>query len=222
MSIKAVIFDLDDTLYPEIEYVKSGCKAISAIIAYGDVAMEKEFNDSFEKIVAQSPFDIIDRFCEVYNDKHFDKSYLLDIYRHHRPEIKLYDDVIPCLEKLKTLGIKLALLTDGRPEGQRNKIDALGISQYFDKIVITDELGGVEFRKPDIRAYEIICKDLQIVLGDVIAVGDNVKKDFGVQHYGAKTVCIERKDKVRNDGSLLSKKTVKIAELYELLALLYK
>lgn len=219
MSIKAVIFDLDDTFYPEIDYVISGCKAISAVIAKGDKTIEHKFNDAFDKIVAQSPFGVIDKFCEVYNDKHFNKGYLLEIYRNHKPEIKLYDDVIPCLEKLKTSSVKLALLTDGRPEGQRKKINALGIAQYFDYIVITDELGGIEFRKPNIRAYEIICNKLQIALCDVMVVGDNIQKDFSAQDYGAKAVYIERKDKIHNDGEL-SNNTVKIKDLYTLLTLL--
>ena len=166
--IKAVIFDLDDTLCPEIEYVKSGFKAIS-----------KEFKD--EKL-----FDLLyslfksDR-ANVYQRAGFSNEEIkkcIEIYRNHKPELTLSKDARDVLLYLKSLGIKLGIITDGRPEGQRNKIEALGLSEYVDCIIVTDELGGVEFRKPNTKAFKIMKEKLSVEFREMIYVGDNPIKDF--------------------------------------------
>lgn len=195
--IKAVIFDLDDTLYPEIDYVKSGCNAIAYELAGKYVVKVQEYINTFNNLISQSPFGVIDRFCEVYSEKHFDKNLLLSIYRSHKPDIQLYDDVVPCLESLKKKEIKLALLTDGRPEGQRNKISALGIEKFFDMIVVTDEMGGIEYRKPNTFAYKLICDKFGVDFKDCLAVGDNLKKDFEIGDYGMKTIYLIRNNQIQ-------------------------
>lgn len=56
-------------------------------------------------------------------------------------EIELYDCARNLILCLKNKGIKLGTITDGRPEGQHNKIIALGLDGLVDDIIITDELG---------------------------------------------------------------------------------
>lgn len=76
------------------------------------------------------------------------------------------------------------MITDGRPNGQRAKIKALGIGDLFDKIIITDELGGIEYRKPSPVAFELMQKELSIdtlnpiPFNKMCYVGDNIHKDF--------------------------------------------
>lgn len=60
------------------------------------------------------------------------------------------------IRNLKCKGIKVGIITDGRPEGQRNKIKALGLEELVDDIIITDELGGIQFRKPNDISFRII------------------------------------------------------------------
>lgn len=192
--VKAVIFDLDDTLYPEREYVSS-CARAAAVHAAGDDAEKREqYEREMSDIVQASPFGVIDRFCE--NHEGAAKSELLDVYRAHVPEISLYDDVLPCISELKKRGIKLGLLTDGRPTGQRNKILSLGLSEFFDGIIVTDELDeDLHYRKPDRRAYDMLCAELGVSADDadkVLVVGDNPKKDFVVGKHGYITVRVLR------------------------------
>ena len=73
---------------------------------------------------------------------------------------------------------KLGLITDGRPAGQRAKIKALGIENLFDCIIVTDELGGVEYRKPNGKAFELMSKEFGVPYDEMVYVGDNIKKDF--------------------------------------------
>ncbi len=190
--IKAVVFDLDDTLYPERDYVLSGARAAAIYAAGGDGDREKEYVRAAEEI-AQSPFGVIDGFCEKFPDGGFDKAELLNVYRNHAPEIEPYADALPCLDALRERGIKLALLTDGRPTGQRNKITALGIADKFDKILITDELDeDLHYRKPDRLAYGMLCAELGVKPEETAVVGDNPKKDFLIGQSGYVTVRVMR------------------------------
>ena len=80
------------------------------------------------------------------------------------------------LLRLKT-NKKLGLITDGRVEGQKAKIAALGIDKLFDKIIITDELGGVEFRKPNAKAFELMKEYFSSDYKKMCYIGDNLLKD---------------------------------------------
>ncbi|MDQ9892435.1 HAD hydrolase-like protein, partial [Acinetobacter baumannii] len=64
------------------------------------------------------------------------------------PEITLYDGVANLILELKNKGIKVGIITDGRVSGQKKKLQALGLDKMVDDIIITDELGGIQFRKP--------------------------------------------------------------------------
>ena len=74
--------------------------------------------------------------------------------------------------------IKIGIITDGRPEGQRNKIQALGLEELVDDIIITDELGGIQFRKPCDIAFRIMQTRWRLHTDEIVYVGDNVTKDF--------------------------------------------
>lgn len=170
-KIKGVIFDLDDTLYSEKEYVKSGYKAVSDYLGGG---YEEKLWLYFE---AGKP--AIDELLKELGRER-EKENVLKIYRFHKPDIHLYSNVIGMIENLKEKGIKVGIITDGRPEGQKNKIAALGLSELINKddIIITDELGGIQFRKPCDIAFRIMIARWRMNPADVVYVGDNSAKDF--------------------------------------------
>lgn len=105
------------------------------------------------------------------------KAECLEAYRFQKPDICLYDGVNELLERLKH-NYKLGLITDGRPEGQKAKIKALGLDKYFDEIIITDELGGIDFRKPNPRAFQILAERFREEYNRMCYIGDNIHKDF--------------------------------------------
>lgn len=170
---RVVIFDLDDTLYPEKGYVKSGYAAIAR--------HHSEIPDMAQKLFEafEGGKQAINHVLE--NEGIFSEQAVkecLDIYRNHQPDITLYTDAKALLEALCKSGVRLGMITDGRPEGQRAKIKALGIEKYFEKIIITDELGGVEYRKPNTAAFEKMQSFFDVPYEDMVYVGDNPKKDF--------------------------------------------
>lgn len=168
-GIEAVIFDLDDTLYPEKEYVKSGFRKISE--QFNMPELEAELLQAFER--GGKPIDDVFNARGIINLK--DEA--LHVYRFQKPAIRLFDGVEGMLKRLYK-SYKIGIITDGRPEGQHAKIDALGLESKVDEIIITDELGGIEYRKPNPAAFILMQKKLGTPFEKMIYVGDNPKKDF--------------------------------------------
>lgn len=169
-KVKAVVFDLDDTLYNEIDYVKSGYRAVAKLLEMP--AAEARLWEAFQKGLPA-----IDTVLEE-NGWESRKAECLAAYRSHMPDIRLNPGVKVLLEDLRDRGIKTAILTDGRPEGQRNKLAALGLEALVDSVLITDELGGAQFRKPCDIGFRILQKRLGVPFGQMLYVGDNPQKDF--------------------------------------------
>lgn len=97
------------------------------------------------------------------------------------------------IEGLKKKGIKVGIITDGRPEGQRNKIEALDLD--VDDVIITDELGGTQFRKPCDIAFRIMKMRWKLNPADIVYIGDNPVKDFQApQQLGMRSIYYNNKD----------------------------
>lgn len=183
-QIKGVIFDLDDTLYSEKEYVRSGYKAVSEYL--GGKYEEKLWSYFEEGKPA------IDEMLKEIG-REVEKAEVLKVYRSHKPDIHPYSGVAEMIAELKAKGIKVGIITDGRPEGQRNKLDALGLD--VDDVIITDELGGIQFRKPCDIAFRIMATRWRLNPADVVYVGDNPAKDFqALQQLGMRSLWFKNAD----------------------------
>ena len=190
-KVKGVIFDLDDTLYSEKEYVRSGYKAVSDYLGGG---YEDRLWSFFE---AGKP--AIDELLKEIG-REGEKDAALNIYRFHKPEIHLYPGAARMIEDLKKRDIKVGIITDGRPEGQRNKIEALGLN--VDDVIITDELGGVQFRKPCDIAFRIMLTKWRLNPADAVYVGDNPVKDFQApRQLGMKSLWFKNEDGLYSDAA---------------------
>lgn len=166
--LDAVVFDLDDTLYSEKEYVRSGFDAISKY--YNIPNLSDDLWKSFER--GEKAINVV--FNNLNMLKEIETA--LRVYRFHKPKISLYPGVAEMLSHISRRK-KIGIITDGRPEGQRNKLEALGLIDSF-PFIITDELGGVEYRKPCSRAFIDMKNKLECDYCKIAYVGDNVNKDF--------------------------------------------
>lgn len=178
-ELSAVIFDLDDTLYSEKMYVRSGFRAIAQMLPDIQNVEERLWTFFQQKKIAINELLIEENlFSKELEMK------CLEAYRNNTPILTLYPDVKETLSAIKNKKKFLGMITDGRPNGQRAKINALGIEGLFDKIIITDELGGIEYRKPSPAAFELMQKELSLKMSNSVPfnrmcyVGDNVNKDF--------------------------------------------
>ena len=196
-DLRAVVFDLDDTLYSEKEYIRNGYREIARILP--DVPMvEDKLWDLFEQ--KKNAIDELLKNENIYTLEL--KQRCLHVYRNQKPLIHLYPGVREMLQKMHEDGLFLGMITDGRPEGQRAKIIALGLDSLFDEIIITDELGGKECRKPSPLAYELIRTKFNRSLpapllkySQMCYVGDNCRKDFiAPQKLGMRCIQFQNTD----------------------------
>ena len=133
-NIKVVAFDLDDTLYLEKDYIKSGLLHISKVIEEIYKLNHGKSYITLLSLFEKSSSKVFNRFFE-------------NEYRSHKPLIKFCDDVMKTIKYLKIHKYKIGIITDGFKQAQRNKLEALNAYEIFDEIIITDELGR-EFWKP--------------------------------------------------------------------------
>lgn len=179
MKTKTVVFDLDDTLAPEIDYLKS---AFGAIAQRLDPGNDKLFAEMLEwQRSRQNVFGLLEeRFQHVTIDD------LKQMYRHHVPDFSHLSHVRVLLQHLKTEGNFLGLITDGYAITQRNKLRALQIEELFDLIVISEEFGSEKPAEANYRAFERFNTDAYFY------IGDNTAKDFITPNQlGWTTICLE-------------------------------
>lgn len=178
--ITTVIFDLDDTLYNEIDYCKSGFTAVADFLASSTNANDsqvifqslwKQFNTGNRTRTFNIALSQIGMTC---NDTLI--AELVKTYRNHTPQITLPADSADVISQL-TGKYTLALLTDGFMPAQQLKLQALGIEKYFKTIVYT-ELLGREFWKPSPVGFAKIMSDLNEKPQNLCYVADNETKDF--------------------------------------------
>ena len=172
-GFSAVIFDLDDTLYAEKDYVKSGYAEIAHHYPQIDNMAQKLWA-AFEN--GKKAIDYVLSQESLFTPENL--AHCVALYRNHQPQITAYPQAMYLLNLLRAKNIGLGLITDGRPEGQRAKIAALQLAPYFEKIIITDELGGISFRKPNPEAFIQMQRHFNVPFGQMVYVGDNPKKDF--------------------------------------------
>lgn len=189
-GLEAIIFDLDDTLYGEKEYIRSGYRAVAKCIPQVEMA-EKKLWDAFER--GKPAIDEVLKVEGICTEEKQQRC--LNVYRYHVPEIHLYEGVVEMLKQIRNSGLKIGIITDGRPEGQRAKIKALNLKEFVDAIIITDELGDITYRKPCETAFKRMRKYLNIEFTKMCYVGDNIKKDFiAPEKLGMKTVWFKNRN----------------------------
>lgn len=177
--MRAVLFDLDDTLYPEIEYVKSGFGAVArylgARVAFDAEVLLDRMLALLQRDGRGKVFDTLLDELGIYMPQRV--SLLLYLYRSHRPVIRLYDDAQITLRELRQHGLQIGIITDGMGAVQRRKVAALGLNRLTDIILCTDELGR-EYWKPSLVPYQVALEYLDVEPAEAAYVGDNPQKDF--------------------------------------------
>jgi len=178
--VTTVIFDLDDTLYDEADYCKSGFEAVTDFLADLPQAppAERILDCLWKQFTAGNrtkTFNAALRELGISFDDNLIQT-LIKTYRNHIPKIKLpadSKDILCRLSKKYTL----ALLTDGFLPAQELKVRALGIEKYFETIIYTEQLGR-EFWKPSPAGFEKLMQSLNAKPENTVYVADNEQKDF--------------------------------------------
>lgn len=184
MKKKVFVFDLDDTLYKEIDFLKSAYREIADWLS-----ASFHVSDAYDYMLScyQRGENVFLNTNEKYNLQ-IELSEYLTRYRGHVPHISLLEEVRQVLYQLKIENDVLGIITDGREITQSNKIAALGLEEYIQRenCIISECFG---YSKPALEAYLFF----QNKYPDCIYyyIGDNMEKDFiAPNKLGWTTVCL--------------------------------
>ncbi len=186
-----LVFDVDDTLYLERDFVKSGFDAVGRWLEaeHGLQGLAAAAWGMFEEGHRQNIFNVSLPLIGGKVDAVLIGE-LVEIYRHHHPDIKLEPDAKRCLERLGWSGC--AAITDGYAETQQRKVDALQLDRYCSAVVRTG-VWGRDFWKPHPRSFEWIQEHVGRPHETLTYIGDNPAKDFiGARKLGWKTIRLRR------------------------------
>ena len=188
-----VVWDVDDTLYLERTYVRSGFQAVSAHLeaTRGVEGFSSLAWSAFERGVRGTIFNIALEGMKV--DVNPDLiGELVKVYRHHLPEISLLPDARAAMDACAREGLGMAVITDGPLPSQRAKVLALELETFAEPVICTSAL-GVGFGKPHPKAFEMIAKHHQAKGSELVYVADNPLKDFiAPRSLGWRTIRLRR------------------------------
>ena len=171
------IFDLDDTLYDERQYVESGLMAVAVYVekTWG-VNQQSGLNELISLLDNNGRGQIFNDYLAMHGipATKVNVRACISAYRLHKPTLSIPK---AHLALLKGLPLPLYLVTDGNKVVQANKVNALSISHYFKRVFITHRF-GVKHAKPSTYCFEKIKHAEQCQWQDMVYVGDNPAKDF--------------------------------------------
>lgn len=210
MLKKVVVFDLDDTLYKEIDFLKSGYKKVAEFVARQNGCDARAIYDQLLKWYYNGE-NAFARLNEEYGLGNPVNEYL-DIYRYHHPTITLSDETKDILSKLIEENVVLGIITDGREITQKQKVEALELGKWIplEMVMINEKK---KYFKPNHWSFDrmmLKCFENGIDADATFYyVGDNTEKDFlAPNQLGWDTVCLE------NNGNNIHQQSFDLADAY--------
>jgi putative hydrolase of the HAD superfamily len=189
-----LVFDLDDTLYPERDYALGGFRAAAdfATATWGLADLAPEMTRLLDTGMLGKLFGEVLRGVKP-NATDADLAAFVRAYGAHKPRLKLFPDAEVILERYREQG-PLGLITDGHAKTQMSKVTALGLTERFHSIIYTGALGpDRQFHKPHPRAFELTEHAIGKPGDRFVYVGDNPSKDFAAPNArGWMTVYVSR------------------------------
>ena len=177
--VRAVVFDLDDTLYRERDYARSGFRAVGEALRrrLGTAAGYEAW--MWRRFAAGRRVDMFDALSRRFR-LHLTArqiAELVRLYRRHRPEIRPCRGVPDLLRALRRRRRRVGLLSDGFLPAQQLKLDALALEPLLDAVMFTERLGRGAW-KPSKRGFQAIRRALGKPHAACAYVADNPAKDF--------------------------------------------
>lgn len=230
MSLRAVLFDIDDTLFPTTKFAgRARRRAVDAMVHAGlDVDPEAAYAE-LEEVVRE--------FSSNYGH-HFDKLVLrlgarlkpgvhpaiviasgICAYHAAKEHIRPYPDAVRALAALSTSGLQRGVVTNGLTVKQAEKLVRLGLERAFspNAIFISEELGVA---KPHPKIFSIACESLGIRPAEALYVGDHPAKDIDPAHEAGLHTCLRRGEGRHGDEAAVHPPEFAVDTLDELVTIL--
>ncbi len=189
--LHAVIFDLDDTLYPERSYVLSGFHAVARWVEQAlSIPKEKTARDleaMYRQGVRGHTFEVWLDQQGVDGQRDELVERMVSVYREHQPALTPFDGIPAMLGEVGRW-CKLGLISDGHLAVQQRKWESLHFNEAFHTVVFSD-IFGRQYWKPSHVPFEAALRTLDVAPEAALYVGDNPAKDFlGARQLGMKTI----------------------------------
>lgn len=189
--IKLIIFDLDNTLYPEAQYFYYLLIEAERKL---DVKQKVDINiDSIESLVTRRHKDILSHIFKLFfltdpsNEEH---QILFDLYCDLKCELSLYQDAIEIIKELNKRKIQVALLSNGIFKVQNNKVKLLNLDKMVDKVFILD---SKDYQKPHGKSFKSVLINFNVKPEEAIMVGDDPINDIeGAKKVGLRTYRVKK------------------------------
>jgi len=197
MQIKAVLFDLDQTLIDFIKMKVEACR--SAIDAMIKVGLKIDKREGLKKLM-ETYFRLgiesnkaISKFLEEQTGR-IDETILktgIDAYLKTKPHfLKPYPYVLETLEFLKNMNLRLGIVTDAPKEKAIDRLRTMDIVHFFDVIIAFDDSG---IKKPSELPFLLAINKLGLKPEQILFVGDSIRRDIEpAEKLGMKTLLIKK------------------------------
>jgi putative hydrolase of the HAD superfamily len=177
-SPRAVVFDLDDTLYPYRRFLRSGFAAVAAHLEHAHgVNGEWAFRWLLRASRGEDQGRELQACLAVLQLSPRLLPVLLQLLRDHAPTMQLPRASARTLEVLRSEGWRLGVLTNGSPLVQARKVAALGVAGMVDAVVYAAEYGSGA-GKPEPEPFAEVARRLQLAPSRIVFVGDNEHCDI--------------------------------------------
>lgn len=174
-DIKAVVFDLDDTLFNQKQWILGKLEIVYSLLS--DYLPEKRvfLLKAIQIIEEGNRSKLFDALSQEFNFNETLREQLIKTYRKSEPPMcPLYPEVTDVLGQLRKMGLKLALLTDNPVESQKQKVKGCRLEELFDAILYSRESGD---EKPEPAVFGKMVDMLGMKAHELIMVGDNLYRD---------------------------------------------
>ena len=152
------------------------------VLARREVVME-----ALKRYAGESYFQVEERITHA-------EEYAALYMKLHNERIRPMDGAVEALDAMKEVGLRLAVVTNGVAESQREKLERFGLTERFEYIFIDTEIG---YSKPDPRIFAYALDKMQLRAEEVWMIGDNIRWDVGgPQQLGITGVWINSKQVV--------------------------
>lgn len=205
---RALLLDLDDTLYPHRHFRASGFAAVARHVErfHGVPA-----GQAYRALIATSEGDTRGRELDgliAQFGLRAPVGELIRVYRSHEPSLVLPPRTAATLRRLRRTW-RLAIVTNGIPAIQAGKVAALGLGRFVDAVVLASECGSGE-GKPDREPFLEALRRVDADPAHAVFVGDDAFCDiFGAMRCGLRTIqTLEWRQDAGTDSALHADATV--------------
>ena len=192
MNARALLFDLDDTLYAERRFMLSGFAAVAdAIARHANAPRQTLFDELVRAARSGRRSTAFQDVCRSWSVDESILPSLIAVYREHRPCLRLSRLARAVLEAVHG-GWRTAIVTNGPPDVQARKIDALGVSALVDAVILA-ESHGTGCGKPEREVFMHALEALHVRPACAVMVGDDPWCDVaGARAAGLQTIRMRR------------------------------